>query len=83
MTHAAVSSSGRDVAFDGTSGVAVLSRVTKEGLHIWEATERQLVAELPGLGERVLATAMVAIGGRPAVVLTTPYQVAAMILPET
>ncbi|MFJ9696507.1 protein kinase [Kitasatospora sp. NPDC101183] len=50
-------------------------------IRIWSVDQRQVVAELPGLGERVLAARVVTFGIKPALAVVTPRRVGVLKLP--
>ncbi|MFE3503943.1 hypothetical protein [Kitasatospora sp. NPDC059160] len=59
----------------------VVVHVLDGAIRVWDLNQRQVVAELPGLGERAVAARVVAFGVKPALVVATPRRVGVLNLP--
>ncbi|MFE3877261.1 serine/threonine-protein kinase [Kitasatospora sp. NPDC059146] len=59
----------------------VVVHVLDDAIRVWDLNQRQVVAELPGLGERAVAARVMAFGVKPALVVATPRRVGVLNLP--
>lgn len=62
-------------------GRVVVVHILDGAVRIWSMGQRQVIAELPGIGERVLAARLLTYGSEPALAVVTPHRVGVLTLP--
>ncbi|GAA1962108.1 hypothetical protein GCM10009738_41610 [Kitasatospora viridis] len=68
------------LAYDHLRQIVVV-QILHDVIRVWDLNQRQVIAELPGLGEHALAARVMTFGVKPALTVATPRRVGVLNLP--